>query len=312
MTDTQRAVLAALGDGPVTGPDLAADLDISRAAVWKHVEALRAAGVEVESGPEGYSIGTIHGYSGPAIEACLEAPFSIEYHDAIDSTNERARILAGDGATDVAIVADRQTGGRGRLDREWSSPPGGIWMSLLVRPRIPPGRVPLLTLAAAVSVTEASREIGVEAQIKWPNDVVVPAANERGYLKLAGILTAMEGETDRVEWVVVGMGVNANVDDEELPPGATSLRALGDDVDRRAFVQTVLEDLERWRADLESVVGRWRELALTLGQRVQIDRADGAVVGEAVDVTATGGLVVETENGRVTVQAGDCEHLRPA
>src|SRR6056297_202536 len=174
MQETRHRVLDALADGPVSGPDLADRLDISRAAVWKHVEALREDGFTVESGDGGYELTGVPEFGGSAVEFGLDAPFSVEYHDSIPSTNSRARELAGDGESDVVVLADEQTGGRGRLNREWSSPSGGIWLSILFRPEVPPAQTPIFTLAAAVAVTRAAREAGVAAGIKWPNDVLVP------------------------------------------------------------------------------------------------------------------------------------------
>ncbi|WP_440770200.1 biotin--[acetyl-CoA-carboxylase] ligase [Natronorubrum sp. DTA28] len=309
--ETRRSILEALAEGPVSGPQLAESLDVSRAAVWKQIDALRDAGFEIESGPTGYELAAVTAYNGPAVEYELEAPFSIEYHDSIGSTNDRARELASEGATDVVVLADEQVGGRGRLEREWSAPSGGVWLSLVTRPDIAPAQAPLYTLAASVATARAAREAGVDARIKWPNDVVVPIGDEGDYRKLAGILTEMEGQMDRVDWIAVGIGVNANIDAETLPEGATSVREEAGDVDRRRFVQRLLEEFDRYRTDLEAVVPAWRELALTLGQRVRVERATGEIVGEAVDVTESGALVIETGDGRETVAAGDCEHLRP-
>jgi len=175
MNETRRAVLDALDDGPVTGPELADHLGVSRTAVWKHVEALRDAGFTVKSVADGYTLAGVPEYGAEAVEFGLDAAFEVEYHDSLPSTNDRARELAADGASDVVVLADRQTGGRGRRGRQWSSPAGGVWMSVVLRPDLPPARAPLLTLAAAVAVTDAARELGVDAAIKWPNDVVVPA-----------------------------------------------------------------------------------------------------------------------------------------
>ncbi|MFB6072748.1 MAG: biotin--[acetyl-CoA-carboxylase] ligase [Halobacterium sp.] len=314
MNETRRAVLDALADGPVSGPALADRLDISRTAVWKHVEALRDDGFEIESVPDGYTLAGVPEYGAAAVEFGLDAPFDVEYHDALPSTNDRARELATDGASGVVVLADEQTGGRGRRDREWSSPPGGVWLSLVLRPNIPPARVPLLTLAAAVAVTDAAREAGVDAAIKWPNDVVVPDAGDggRGGAKLAGVLTEMEGEASRVSWVVVGVGVNVNVDRADLAGDATSVRAEAGDVPRRAFVQRVLERFEDLRRDPDRVLAAWRDRAATLGERVRVELPAGEVVGEAVDVTEHGALVVDTDDGERVVHAGDCQHLRTA
>ncbi|WP_276253720.1 biotin--[acetyl-CoA-carboxylase] ligase [Halomontanus rarus] len=343
MNDTRRSILESLADGPVSGPTLADSLDVSRAAVWKHVEGLREDGFEIESGPDGYSLAGIPAYNGPAIEYGLEAPFSVEYHESIASTNARARELAADGRSDVAVLADEQTGGKGRLDREWSSPSGGIWVSILCRPRVPPARAPLYTLAAAVATARTAREAGIDARIKWPNDVVVPVAGDDlegaddeqvsgdgSYRKLSGILTEMEGETDRIQWLAVGIGINANFDASEVPAGSTTLReerrrrANGgrhengneneshEDVDRRLFVQRLLEEFHTLRTDLERVVPAWRELTLTIGQRVRVELPDETVVGEALEITEYGGLVVDDDDaGRIMVSAGDCTHLRP-
>jgi len=312
MNETRHAILEAIADGPVSGPELADDLDISRAAVWKHIETLRKSGFEIESDASGYELTEITAYDGPTVEYGLEAPFSVEYHDSIESTNDRARERATDGESDVAVLADEQVGGRGRLEREWSAPSGGIWVSIISRPEITPASAPLYTLAASVATANAAREAGVDARIKWPNDVVVPVGEDGAYRKLAGILTEMEGETDRIEWLIVGIGINANIDAAALPDGATTIREEVGDVDRRLFVQRLLEAFDNHRRDLEGVVPAWRELALTLGQRVRIDRPEGELVGEAVDVTESGALALETDDGRETVAAGDCEHLRPA
>ena len=310
MNETRRKVLEALADGPVTGPQLAGELGVSRTAIWKHVEDLREAGFVIESDANGYELVDMTGYTGPAIEYGLEAPYSIEYHETITSTNDRARELATEGAEDVAVLADEQTGSRGRLERAWNAPPGGVWVSIVRRPEVPPARAPLFTLVASVATARAAREAGVDAHIKWPNDVVVPVGDEGEYRKLVGILTEMEAEADRIGWIAVGIGVNADIDADDLPEGATSIREEVGEFDRRVFVQRLLELFSEY-SDLEGVVSDWRELALTLGQRVRVELADEEIVGEAVDVTGTGALVVEADGERRQVTAGDCEHLRP-
>lgn len=342
--DTRRALLDALEDGPVSGPDLAEALGVSRAAVWKAVEALREEGFVVESTGEGYVAPASPGYSAAGIEFELDAPYAVEYHERLSSTNDRARELATAGAADVAVVADEQTGSRGRLDREWVAPSGGVWVSIVARPAVSPARAPLFTLAAAVAVADACREAGVDAHIKWPNDVLVgsddaaeaepdrSAATGRGGRKLAGILTEMEGEADRVSWIVVGIGVNADIDAAALPADATSLRAevgadpdtdarsgnrseSGGEVDRRRIAATLLERFAALTGTddgLDRILPAWRERSSTLGRRVRVETATGPVVGTAVDVESPGALVIETDEGRTRVHAGDCEHLRDA
>ena len=329
MNETRRALLSALETGPVGGPTLADRLGISRAAVWKQVEALREVGFEIDSTPAGYVVRAVPAYGAAAIEFGLSVPYRIEYHESLGSTNDRARELAADGERDVVIVADEQTGGRGRRDRSWTAPSGGIWCSTVCEPALPPAHMPVVTLAAGVAAVRACRSTGVAAHLKWPNDVLVGdrvddgAHDERsghgasrdddadrGGRKLAGILTEMEGEADRVSWVLIGIGINANVDPAALPPGATSLRAEVGEVDRRAVLQTLLSELTDLLDDPDGVLEAWREHATTLGRRVRVETARETVVGRAIDVRFPGALVIETDDGEHVVHAGDCEHLR--
>ena len=305
MQDTRRRILDSLADGPVSGPEMADALGVSRAAVWKHVEALRDSGFGIESRGDGYALVDVPEFGGAAVEHGLDAPFEIEYHDAIGSTNDRARELAAAGRTDGAVLADEQTGGRGRLGRAWAAPSGGVWLSLVCRPDVPTAHAPIYTLAAAVGTAEALGAIGVDAGIKWPNDVFVDGQ------KITGILTEMEGESGRVSWIVVGIGINANVDADAVPETATTIREAVGDTDRAALTRDVLQRFDTLRSDPESVLPAWRDAATTLGRRVRVETQRGDVVGEAVDVEFPGTLVVETEHGRERVSAGDCEHLRP-
>ncbi|WP_380677090.1 biotin--[acetyl-CoA-carboxylase] ligase [Salinigranum sp. GCM10025319] len=328
MNETRRALLDELAGGPVSGPTLAATLDVSRAAVWKQVEALRTEGFGIESTDDGYVVTSVPEFGASAVAYGLDADWAIEYHDSIGSTNDRGRELATAGETDVVVLADEQTGSRGRLRREWTAPSGGVWMSLVFAPDRPPAHAPIYTLAAAVATTRAAREAGVDASIKWPNDILVNTVSEgtsdesdgvivvdedapRGGRKLAGVLTEMEGEADRISWMLVGIGVNANIDRDDLPAGATSIRAEAGDVERRLFVQRLIEEFDDLSGDPEGVLDAWRASADTLGRRVRVETATETIEGEAVDVEFPGALVVRTAEGERTVHAGDCEHLRP-
>ena len=183
-------------------------------------------------------------------------------------------------------------------------------MSILLRPSVPPARVPLLTLGASVALVDAVATVGVDASIKWPNDVL--ARTDAGEsAKLAGILTEMAGESAQVSWVVIGIGLNANVDLAAVGDGATTLRVLVGDVDRRTVVQAILEGFHELAADPDAILPAWRERTSTLGRPVRIETDSEVIEGTATDVTDVGALVVETETGRRTVHTGDCEHLRP-
>lgn len=302
------ALLDDLASGPVSGPELAEAFDISRTAVWNHIADLRSAGFTIEAGSNGYRVTEVPEYGGDAIQFGLDAPYRIEYHDTIASTNERARELAGSDRRDIVVVADRQTGGRGRRDRRWVGPSGGIYLSLVFSPSIPPARVPLLTLAGGVAVARALDPITIETGIKWPNDLLVRGSDE----KIAGILTEMQGESDRVEWVILGIGINANVDAGKLPTGATSLQTTCGPVDRRSIVQRLLASFHRLSADPAGVIEEWRSRTTTLDRPVRVTVAGEEIRGMAMDVDRTGALLIERPNGTMRrVHAGDCEHLRP-
>ncbi len=260
--------------------------------------------------------------TGEGIDAAAVAgthPYDVETHDTIGSTNDRAKALAREGRRDVAVLAAEQTAGRGRRGRSWAAPRGGLYCSVVLAPALPPEEFPLVTLAAGVAVVRAvSAHLGAggadeggeggethpAARLKWPNDVLV------GDRKLAGVLT------ERVdERVVVGVGLNVEGDPADLPAGATTLRAtVGPDaaLDRATLARDSLAALADLLARPDAVLPAWRAAADTLGRRVRVETPDGSVVGEAVAVERPGRLVVRTDDGDVTVAAGDCEHLRPA
>lgn len=307
MDESRTRLLDRLETGPARAETLASELDSSPTAIRGAIADLEAAGFEIERSGERFALRAIPTY-GEAVAYGLDAPFTVDYHETIDSTNERGRTLAADGAADVVVLADRQTGGRGRRDRQWASPSGGVWLSVVLRPGLEPAEFPLLTLAAAISVARAAHESGVNAGIKWPNDVEVAGR------KLAGILTESGATPGGERWVVVGVGVNANVDAAALPDDrpATSLAAeRGTPIDRRVFTQRLLETFQAHRTEPTGVLPAWRTFATTLERRVRVRTPGGPIVGTAVDVTETGALVIRTDGGRETVTVGDCEHLRP-
>ncbi len=305
MQETRERILDLLAIGPQSGPALAETLDISRAAVWKHIEALREEGFSITSSDTGYEITAVPEFGAAAIEFGLNLPYTIQYQQSVESTNATARKLAREGKRDIVVVADEQTGGRGRLDREWNSPSGGIWCSLLFEPDVPVAHAPVFTLAAAVATARAVRSVGVEATIKWPNDVLV------GDNKLAGILSEMEGEADRLSWLVIGIGLNANIDATALPDHATSIAEQVGNCNRGTLTRTLLQEFHALRTDTETILPAWRELSATLGTAVRVETKTRTVRGTAVDIRYPGQLVVETDAGTEVISTGDCEHLRP-
>ena len=239
--------------------------------------------------------------------------WEIRWFDEIDSTNtyvrEQARLGAPEG---LVAVADHQTAGRGRLGRRWESPPGvNLLASVLLRPNIEPAELYLCTTVVALAALHACRAVaGVEAELKWPNDLLVEGA------KVAGVLAEAEFAGADLAAVVVGIGINVGW---PSPPeaGGTSLEAAtGSPVDRRVLLHALLAALSERRAGLEAAAGRraladeGRRRCATLGQQVRVTLEGEEITGRAVAVDDAGHLVVETPTGSRRVTAGDVVHLR--
>lgn len=293
----------------VSGEELAAELGVSRTAVWKRVAELKAAGYPIESC-------TRLGYRLPpganALDAALFAGRCIRVEET-DSTNRLARELWEAGAIghgDV-VVAARQTRGRGRRGRRWESPPGGLWFSLLLRPSLAPAQVAPFSLVCAVAVAEAlQRFVPVPVQVKWPNDVLV------GGRKAAGVLLEMQAEFDRIEYVIAGIGINVNLDREVFPAPlrglVTSLQAeAGTPLPLETVLQEVLGGLQACFG--EFVASGWppfrrrfQRLCAHRGRLIRVCQGESWLEGIDEGVDADGCLRLRLVDGRlVRVAAGD-------
>jgi BirA family transcriptional regulator, biotin operon repressor / biotin---[acetyl-CoA-carboxylase] ligase len=249
----------------------------------------------------------------------------VELHEELGSTQQRARELALAGAPHGTLVVSRvQTGGRGRLGRRWGSPAGGLWMSLVLRPGISTEVTPRVTQAAAVGVAKALGELGVEARIKWPNDLLVNGRKICGILAESSVesvpAAAKKVETRggrRVRFVVLGVGLNANPDPKSLgiPEGeAATLRSeLGRDVDLLVLLGSLLShlDFELGRIDdFGAILDDWRTLDCTLGERIRVRRFGEVLEGVALDLGPEGALLLETHDGAIELFEGEIEQLR--
>ncbi len=276
------------------------------------------------------------GLSKEAVEA-LGSPLAarVDFHEEIGSTQERARELAHGGAPHGTLVlSEVQKGGRGRLGRRWGSPRGGLWMSLGLRPELPARFAPRITQTAAVGVAKALWSFGVEARIKWPNDLLITGPDDSAGRKICGILAESSAENAPVaakrvgpganaeraiDFVVLGVGINANLDPEDLDVPdrevATLRSELGHSLGLVELLDAVLQnldsELDRIR-DFGTVLDDWRALNCTLGRFVRVTRFGETVEGWAVDLTGEGGLLIERSPGRglVEVFEGEVEHLR--
>ncbi|MDN5302635.1 MAG: BirA family transcriptional regulator [Thermoanaerobacteraceae bacterium] len=300
----------------ISGEEISEKFGVSRSAIWKQVNHLREMGYDVDSSPRlGYRLLKSPGIPYPE-EIWSKANLSflgekIYYFSSVDSTNSQAKKFAQEGAPHGTIViADEQTGGKGRLGRAWESPKGtGIWVSVILKPDIMPSEAPKLTMLTAVAVTEAITEkTGISASIKWPNDVLIDGK------KVCGILTEMSAETDVVNYVVIGTGINVNNDifPDEIKDKAISLKiAAGNAVDRIQILAGFLERLEyhyktAMARGFEPVLNDWRKLCCNLGKPVEIITRDGSFTGIAEDIDEQGALIVKKTDGKFErVLSGD-------
>ena len=268
-----------------------------------------------------------------AIEG-LGSPLAVrvDFHEEIDSTQRQARELAQGGAPHgTLVVSELQKGGRGRLGRPWGSPPGGIWISLVLRPEVPARFASRITQTAAVGVAKALWSFGLEARIKWPNDLLVLKSGELGGRKICGILAESSAENvpvaakrtgpvpgdSRLDFVVLGVGLNANLDPEDLnvpDRGVATLRSeLGHDVDLLELLGALLSNLDAELMSIEAfdaVLNDWRALNCSLGRPVRVARFGEVLEGRATDLTPEGALLLETPEGTVELFEGEVEHLR--
>jgi BirA family biotin operon repressor/biotin-[acetyl-CoA-carboxylase] ligase len=315
------AFLAEATDEFVSGEAISNKLGLTRAAVWKHVESLRAQGYRIDAVPaRGYRLAGVPDRLTP-----LELRPLLNTHDLgrvvhwfeeIGSTNDRAKELAEQGAEHgEVVVAEAQTSGRGRRGRAWASPARkNLYFSVVLRPELPPSRAPELTLVGSLAICDALRQAGVQAGIKWPNDLLASGR------KIAGILTELAAEPDRVEWVVLGAGVNVNARPEDFPAevrdDATSiLLERGQAAPRALFAAACFTALEDW-TDRHAEEGfgpvreAWRERSVTLGREVAVTVDGRELVGVAEDIDETGALLVRTGAGVERITSGDVQLLR--
>lgn len=292
----------------ISGENLSKDFGITRAAIWKYMNALKEEGYEITSiSKKGYKF-----VSSPDIlryeevEEYLQTKYigrNILHYNTIDSTNKVAKSLAIEGIEEgTVIVSEEQTIGRGRLGRSWISPKSsGIWMSIILKPNISPMMASRVTLIGAAAVHKALEEIGIDAKIKWPNDIVL---NNK---KLCGILTEMSGEMDKLNYIVMGIGLNVNLDEEdfsdELKNMATSLKIeKNEQVNRKELFGKILNNFEilydefKKHGNIESTVDICRKNSLLLGKEVRVINGSKTVIVKALDLDEDGELLVEYED----------------
>lgn len=306
------SALRAAGDGAVSGGDLSQRLGISRAAVWARIEELRALGYEIEASPhEGYRLHDVPDvlHADDLISRLGKTKVvgrDIQVFEETTSTNDVVEKLAGHGVKEgVVVFAESQSKGRGRLGRKWISPRRkGLWFSLLLRPDLRPQEATRLTIVGATALARAIRsETGLAPEIKWPNDLLV------GGRKLAGILTELSAELDHIKHIILGIGIDVNLNASDFP---TELRKLatsvkietGQSMNRAALATAVLRELDfdydrLNRGQFEAVVDEWEALCSTLGRNISIRVGDRSIQGRAESLDADGALLLRTQHGHL-------------
>lgn len=295
-------------DNFISGEDLSNKLGISRTAVWKHIKKLKEEGYNIESvNKKGYRLVSFPGdlLTSENIKYNLQTEMigdNIHHLQTIDSTNEYLKRI-GDKSTDgTVVISEEQTRGKGRMGRTWQSKSGeGIWMSLLLKPNIIPFKAPFITLVAGVSVVTALRKLNVPAQIKWPNDIIL---NDK---KICGILTELSAEIERVNYVIVGMGMNVKnmYFSGELEHKATSLYKEGYVLQRVDIVDKILYEFEKNYIDYiendnkEHVLNLFRQYSNIINKEIYLIKNDQRELVTCIDINDSGNLIIKDKDNNI-------------
>ena len=295
-------------DNFISGEDLSNKLGISRTAVWKHIKKLKEEGYNIESvNKKGYRLESFPGdlLTSENIKYNLQTEMigdNIHHLQTIDSTNEYLKRI-GDKSTDgTVVISEEQTRGKGRMGRTWQSNSGeGIWMSLLLKPNIIPFKAPFITLVAGVSVVTALRKLNVPAQIKWPNDIIL---NDK---KICGILTELSAEIERVNYIIVGMGMNVKnmYFSGELEHKATSLYKEGYILQRVDIVDEILYEFEKNYIDYiendnkEHVLNLFRQYSNIINKEIYLITNDKRELVTCIDINDSGNLIVKDKDNNI-------------
>lgn len=298
-------------EGHVSGEQLGKRFNISRTAVWKHVNELRKKGYKITSSPRlGYSfVKSTDRLLPEEISLGLDTHLigkHIVYREEVTSTQDVAEELAKRGAEDgTVVISEGQTKGRGRVGRNWVSPAGeGVYLSIILRPNLRPAQVLQIPLITAVAVSKAIKRVTpLQPRVKWPNDITL------GGKKVGGILTETSSEIDRVNYIILGIGINVNTQRSLLPESirgiATSLaEECGGHISRVRFLQCLLAEFETLYNEFlvsgfDTIREKWKTLDNTIGSRVKVSAGAEEIEGEALDIDREGFLLVRTKDGDV-------------
>ena len=296
----------------VSGEEISKEIGISRAAIWKHIKKLRELGYEIESKTnEGYKL-----IKSPEkqiefeLERLLDTKIigkKILFFEEVDSTNNKAKQIALEEKEGTVVISEMQTSGRGRRGREWYSPKGGIYVTFILKPNVSPEKASQLTLVSSLALVETLNAMGsnLNAKIKWPNDVLISGK------KISGILTELSADMEKINYIVVGVGINLNTEKEILPENGTSLKIeMKEEVSIKLFLKSFLEhyDLiyqEYLNGGIDQIIEKWKNNSDTLGKKVKIIGINETFEGLAKDIDENGALILETKEKEIKVYSGD-------
>lgn len=301
----------------VSGEEIGARFNVSRAAIWKNISKLKIEGYNISSVTNrGYLIkdnrDIINSYE---IMNGLNTKFmgkNCIFFSEIDSTNDEAKRRAESGEPEGTIViAEKQLNGKGRYGRSWISPKGeNIYMSTILKPHITPREAPQISLVAGISACNAIKQFtGLEALLKWPNDIILNGK------KIAGILIEMNAEIKDIKYIIMGIGINVNTDeiDREIKYKATSLKIeTGKNYMRRELAKCIIENFEKLyeiyieNSSFKYFIDEYKKYCINLNKRVKVIRKNEEIKGEVIDVTESGDLLIRTDEGEeIDIFAGE-------
>ncbi|MEN6379553.1 MAG: biotin--[acetyl-CoA-carboxylase] ligase [Methanofastidiosum sp.] len=296
----------------VSGEEISKEIGISRAAIWKHIKKLRELGYEIESKTnEGYKL-----IKSPEkqiefeLERLLDTKIigkKILFFEEIDSTNNKAKQIALEENEGTVVISEMQTSGRGRRGRGWYSPKGGIYVSFILKPNVSPEKASQLTLVSSLALVETlnSMDGKLNAKIKWPNDVLISGK------KISGILTELSSDMEKINYIVVGVGINLNTEKEILPENGTSLKIeMKEEASVKLFLKSFLEHYdsiyqEYLDGHINQIIERWKDNSDTLGKNVKIIGINETYEGLAKDIDENGALILKTKERETKVYSGD-------
>lgn len=307
----------------LSGQDLSDVLRISRVAVWKHIKKIRALGYKIESKQKlGYRLESSTDKLLPwEITSGLKTKTfgkHTYYFDSVDSTQNQAMKMASEAIHGTLIIAEKQTNGKGRLGRKWISPKGGIWLSIILHPKFDMSVITLFPIASALALSNAiEKTLNIKSELKWPNDITINGK------KVAGMLVDASIESNKIENMILGVGINYNVEVKQIERilkdtqnfyGVTSLSEHSNTIKPVLLVQSFLLELEEIfnqlnKGDIKKIIRDWTKKSSTIGQNIELITEDEKIKGKALKIDNDGALVISSNKKNKRITSGDIIHI---